>query len=169
MSSRNLPQKYQVENGLVRDWRRSKRDRGKPAAARAPAGCWQTSRSRPDRRFGFANSISSECQVVRDYVSTAHPRPALPIYAYELVLHSYSNKLMSNTQFGFTHGSSVIDTGVDLRVGCMRPLCLFYLDASADGVEERSLVSSSRSHARLKRNATMSHVFSCVQLAFIDA
>ncbi|GBP41235.1 hypothetical protein EVAR_30673_1 [Eumeta japonica] len=41
-------------------------------------------------------------------------------------------------------------------------------DASADGVEERSLVPRSRSHARLRRNATMSHAFSCVQAAFID-
>ncbi|GBP66542.1 Cytochrome P450 4g15 [Eumeta japonica] len=41
-------------------------------------------------------------------------------------------------------------------------------DASADRVEERSLVPRSRSHARLRRKATMSHVFSCVQQAFID-
>ncbi|GBP65350.1 hypothetical protein EVAR_52124_1 [Eumeta japonica] len=40
---------------------------------------------------------------------------------------------------------------------CVRPLSLFYSDASADGVEERSLVLRSRSHARLRRNATMSH------------
>ncbi|GBP87111.1 hypothetical protein EVAR_59768_1 [Eumeta japonica] len=44
--------------------------------------------------------------------------------------------------------------------GCVRPLSLFYSDASADGVEERSLVPRSRSHARLRRNATMSHAFS---------
>ncbi|GBP20181.1 hypothetical protein EVAR_82054_1 [Eumeta japonica] len=54
------------------------------------------------------------------------------------------------------------------RVGCVRPLSLFYSDASADGVEERSLVPRSRSRARLRRNATMSHAFSCVQPAFID-
>ncbi|GBP54997.1 hypothetical protein EVAR_34471_1 [Eumeta japonica] len=41
--------------------------------------------------------------------------------------------------------------------GCVRPLSFFYSDASADGVEERSLVPRSRSHARLRRNATMSH------------
>ncbi|GBP54786.1 hypothetical protein EVAR_87858_1 [Eumeta japonica] len=52
--------------------------------------------------------------------------------------------------------------------GCVRPLSLFYTDASADGVEERSLVPRSRSHARLGRKATMSHAFSCVQSAFID-
>ncbi|GBP05343.1 hypothetical protein EVAR_76774_1 [Eumeta japonica] len=52
-----------------------------------------------------------------------------------------------------------------LRIGCVRPLSLFYSDASADGVEERSLVPHSRSHARLRRNATMSHGFSCVQQA----
>ncbi|GBP59415.1 hypothetical protein EVAR_47974_1 [Eumeta japonica] len=51
---------------------------------------------------------------------------------------------------------------------CVRPLALLYSDASADGVEERSLVSRSRSHARLRRNATMSHAFSCVEPAFID-
>ncbi|GBP88589.1 hypothetical protein EVAR_65990_1 [Eumeta japonica] len=45
-------------------------------------------------------------------------------------------------------------------VGCVRPLSLFYLDASANGAEERSLVPRSRSHARFKRNATMSHAFS---------
>ncbi|GBP08359.1 hypothetical protein EVAR_78822_1 [Eumeta japonica] len=51
---------------------------------------------------------------------------------------------------------------------CVRPLSLFYSDASADGVEERSLVPCSRSRVRLRRNATMSHAFSCVQPAFID-
>ncbi|GBP25722.1 Sex peptide receptor [Eumeta japonica] len=55
-----------------------------------------------------------------------------------------------------------------LLSGCVRPLSLFYSDASADGVEERSLVPRSRSHARLRRNATMSHAFSYVQPAFID-
>ncbi|GBP52757.1 hypothetical protein EVAR_27700_1 [Eumeta japonica] len=43
------------------------------------------------------------------------------------------------------------------RKGCVRPLSLLYSDASADGVEERSLVPRSRLHARLRRNATMSH------------
>ncbi|GBP80077.1 hypothetical protein EVAR_22000_1 [Eumeta japonica] len=33
---------------------------------------------------------------------------------------------------------------------------------------ERSLVPRSRSHARLRRNATMSYAFSYVQSAFID-
>ncbi|GBP56421.1 hypothetical protein EVAR_90092_1 [Eumeta japonica] len=42
-----------------------------------------------------------------------------------------------------------------LKMGCVRPLSLFYSDASADGVEERSLVPRSRSHARLWR----SHAF----------
>ncbi|GBP75637.1 hypothetical protein EVAR_28849_1 [Eumeta japonica] len=51
---------------------------------------------------------------------------------------------------------------------CVRPLPPFYSDASADGVEERALVPHSRSHARLRRNATMSHAFSCVQLTFSD-
>ncbi|GBP69311.1 hypothetical protein EVAR_49598_1 [Eumeta japonica] len=31
-----------------------------------------------------------------------------------------------------------------------------------------SIVPRSRSHARIRRNATMNHVFSCVQPAFID-
>ncbi|GBP13940.1 hypothetical protein EVAR_10502_1 [Eumeta japonica] len=61
-----------------------------------------------------------------------------------------------------------ITTHFSSRVGCVRPLSLFYLDASADGAEERSLVPRSRSHARLRRKATMSHAFSCVQPAFID-
>ncbi|GBP37986.1 hypothetical protein EVAR_84974_1 [Eumeta japonica] len=52
--------------------------------------------------------------------------------------------------------------------GRVRLLSLFYSDASADEVEERSLVPRSRSHARLRRNVTMSHAFSCVQPAFID-
>ncbi|GBP39920.1 hypothetical protein EVAR_83057_1 [Eumeta japonica] len=51
---------------------------------------------------------------------------------------------------------------------CVRPLSLFYSDASADGAEERSLVPRSRSPARLRRNATMSHAFSCVQPSLID-
>ncbi|GBP40232.1 hypothetical protein EVAR_37633_1 [Eumeta japonica] len=54
------------------------------------------------------------------------------------------------------------------RVSCVRALSLFYSAAPADGVEERSLVPRSRSRARLRRNATMSHAFSCVQPAFID-
>ncbi|GBP11158.1 hypothetical protein EVAR_5993_1 [Eumeta japonica] len=68
-------------------------------------------------------------------------------------------------------------------IGCVQLLSLFYSDASADGVEKRgmrhkpnawadraslSLVPRSRSHVRQKRNATMSHAFSCVQPAFID-
>ncbi|GBP17258.1 hypothetical protein EVAR_17751_1 [Eumeta japonica] len=52
--------------------------------------------------------------------------------------------------------------------GYVRPLSLLYSDASADGVEERSLVPRSRSHARLRRNMTMSHTFLCVQPEFID-
>ncbi|GBP41363.1 hypothetical protein EVAR_84706_1 [Eumeta japonica] len=55
----------------------------------------------------------------------------------------------------------------DCKLGCVRPMSLFYSDASADALEERSLVPRSRSHARLKRNATMSHALSCVQPAFI--
>ncbi|GBP60766.1 hypothetical protein EVAR_41105_1 [Eumeta japonica] len=54
------------------------------------------------------------------------------------------------------------------RVGCVRPLSLFYSDASADEVEERSLAPRSRSHAQLRQNVTMSHPFLCVQPAFID-
>ncbi|GBP32636.1 Pikachurin [Eumeta japonica] len=53
-------------------------------------------------------------------------------------------------------------------VGCVRPLSLFYSDASADGVEDRELVPRSRSHARFRRNATMIHAFLCVDPAFID-
>ncbi|GBP09384.1 hypothetical protein EVAR_5808_1 [Eumeta japonica] len=53
-------------------------------------------------------------------------------------------------------------------ISCVRPLSLFYSDASVDGVEERSLVPRSCSHARLRRNATMSHAFSCVQPAFVN-
>ncbi|GBP28463.1 General transcription factor II-I repeat domain-containing protein 2 [Eumeta japonica] len=45
---------------------------------------------------------------------------------------------------------------------CVRPLSLFYSDASADGVEERSLVPRSRLHARLRRNATISYAFSII-------
>ncbi|GBP30854.1 hypothetical protein EVAR_91595_1 [Eumeta japonica] len=56
----------------------------------------------------------------------------------------------------------------DRNYGCVRPLSLFYSDASTDGVEERSLVPRSRLHNRLRRNATMSHAFSCVQPTFID-
>ncbi|GBP24062.1 hypothetical protein EVAR_27285_1 [Eumeta japonica] len=57
---------------------------------------------------------------------------------------------------------------LSVALGCMRPLSLFYSDESADGVEERSLVPRSRLHARLRRNATISHVFSCVQPAYIN-
>ncbi|GBP35168.1 hypothetical protein EVAR_18293_1 [Eumeta japonica] len=61
-----------------------------------------------------------------------------------------------------------VDDIVALEMGCVRSLSLFYSDASADEVEDRSLVPRSRSHARLRRNATTSHAFSCVQPAFID-
>ncbi|GBP61221.1 hypothetical protein EVAR_45239_1 [Eumeta japonica] len=57
-------------------------------------------------------------------------------------------------------------SGLRSRVRCVRPLSLFDSDASADGVEERSLVPRSRSHARLRRNMTMSHAFLCVQPAY---
>ncbi|GBP47931.1 hypothetical protein EVAR_31471_1 [Eumeta japonica] len=73
------------------------------------------------------------------------------------------------------HGIEIMFSSVDEHSlwknrfkGCVRPLSLFYSDASADGVEKRSLVSRSRSHARLRRNAIMSHAFSCMQPAFID-
>ncbi|GBP48335.1 hypothetical protein EVAR_34828_1 [Eumeta japonica] len=50
--------------------------------------------------------------------------------------------------------------------GCVRPLTFFYSDASADGVKERSLVLRSRSHDRLRQNATMSHAFSSISEGF---
>ncbi|GBP04023.1 hypothetical protein EVAR_74790_1 [Eumeta japonica] len=55
-------------------------------------------------------------------------------------------------------------------IGMMRERCVLLFDsnASADRVEERSLIPRSRSHARLKRNATMSHALSCVRPAFIE-
>ncbi|GBP24998.1 hypothetical protein EVAR_94292_1 [Eumeta japonica] len=43
--------------------------------------------------------------------------------------------------------------------GRVRPLSLFYSDASADGVEERSLVPRCRSYTRLRLNATMRILF----------
>ncbi|GBP53711.1 hypothetical protein EVAR_39865_1 [Eumeta japonica] len=68
----------------------------------------------------------------------------------------------------YLKNSEETETGQNLRLqGCVRPLSLFYSYASADGVEERSLVLRSRSYARLRRNATMSHAFSCMQPAFI--
>ncbi|GBP42930.1 hypothetical protein EVAR_87310_1 [Eumeta japonica] len=54
----------------------------------------------------------------------------------------------------------------NVQVVCGR--CLSSTRTSAGGVEERSLAPRSRSRARLRRNATMSHAFSCVQPAFID-
>ncbi|GBP34623.1 hypothetical protein EVAR_19014_1 [Eumeta japonica] len=51
------------------------------------------------------------------------------------------------------------DWSIRSLVGCVRPLSLFYSDASADEVEERSLVPRSRSHAWLRWNATTSHTF----------
>ncbi|GBP37940.1 hypothetical protein EVAR_84926_1 [Eumeta japonica] len=51
---------------------------------------------------------------------------------------------------------------------CAAAVSLFYSGASAEEVEGRSLIPRSRSHARLRQNATMSHAFSCVQAAFID-
>ncbi|GBP72861.1 hypothetical protein EVAR_48845_1 [Eumeta japonica] len=63
---------------------------------------------------------------------------------------------------------SPIIKAVPLRVACVRPLSLFYSDESADGMEERSFVPRSRSHARLRQNATMNQAFSCVQPVFID-
>ncbi|GBP12798.1 hypothetical protein EVAR_6122_1 [Eumeta japonica] len=54
--------------------------------------------------------------------------------------------------------------------GCARPLGSKEIDASQAerlGRSCLSIVPRSRSHARLRQNATMSHAFSCVQPAFI--
>ncbi|GBP26700.1 hypothetical protein EVAR_23471_1 [Eumeta japonica] len=72
---------------------------------------------------------------------------------------------------GFARAIHKISSPAFRREGflcCVRPLSLFYSYASAAGVEERSLVLRSVSHARLRRNATMSHAFSCMKPAFID-
>ncbi|GBP79801.1 hypothetical protein EVAR_56857_1 [Eumeta japonica] len=69
------------------------------------------------------------------------------------------------------------------RVGCVRPLSLFFSDASADGVEERYLSLAPQAE-RLGRSclsiacsalslahsaqAERDNAFSCVQQAFID-
>ncbi|GBP54303.1 hypothetical protein EVAR_32650_1 [Eumeta japonica] len=72
--------------------------------------------------------------------------------------------------YQYSHRYLLIDKQIKVSTtkGRVRPLSLFYLDTSADGVEKRSLVPRSRSHARLGRNATINHDFSCVQPAFID-
>ncbi|GBP12105.1 hypothetical protein EVAR_5928_1 [Eumeta japonica] len=57
---------------------------------------------------------------------------------------------------------ALVSFHVRINTGCVRPLSLFYSDASTAGVMERSLVPRSRSHARLRRNATTSHAFSSV-------
>ncbi|GBP20688.1 hypothetical protein EVAR_16561_1 [Eumeta japonica] len=67
---------------------------------------------------------------------------------------------------GWTHGAFAVGNPVAATRLCAASL--FYSDASADGVKERLLVLRSRSHARLRRNATMSHALSCVQPTFID-
>ncbi|GBP66204.1 hypothetical protein EVAR_97155_1 [Eumeta japonica] len=60
-----------------------------------------------------------------------------------------------------------VDKTIHVLVVCGR--CLSSTRTPAVGVEERSLAPRSRSRARLRRNATMSHAFSCVQpAAFID-
>ncbi|GBP35712.1 hypothetical protein EVAR_82646_1 [Eumeta japonica] len=69
---------------------------------------------------------------------------------------------------GTSHVDATESSEPQGTLGCVRPLSLFYSDASADGVEERSLVPRSRSHAQLRQNATMSHAFPCVPPAFID-
>ncbi|GBP92258.1 hypothetical protein EVAR_68219_1 [Eumeta japonica] len=52
--------------------------------------------------------------------------------------------------------------------GCVGPLSLFYSNASVDAVEEILLVPRSRSHARLRRNATMSHAFSATLKRYLE-
>ncbi|GBP80718.1 hypothetical protein EVAR_53086_1 [Eumeta japonica] len=64
---------------------------------------------------------------------------------------------------GPTTGPHALPT---LTLRLLRLLSLFYSDASADGVEERSLVPRSRSRARLRRNATMSYTFSILRAPF---
>ncbi|GBP01066.1 hypothetical protein EVAR_2330_1 [Eumeta japonica] len=68
--------------------------------------------------------------------------------------------------------SNALVTSLGLQVSkisdCEQPLSLFYSDASADTVKERSLIPRSRSHARLRPNTTMSHAFSYVRPTFID-
>ncbi|GBO99573.1 hypothetical protein EVAR_723_1 [Eumeta japonica] len=72
----------------------------------------------------------------------------------------------SKCESGVSCTHCYVKYNTETKVGlnyCVRPLSLFYSDASADGVEERSLVLRSRSHARLRRNATLSHAFSWIQ------
>ncbi|GBP65037.1 Cytochrome P450 CYP12A2 [Eumeta japonica] len=74
------------------------------------------------------------------------------------------NPVMLQPKIIKLYNTSLDEVAMDMiessRVGCVRPLSLFYSDESADEVEKRSLVPRSRSHARLRRNATMSHAFS---------
>ncbi|GBP47564.1 hypothetical protein EVAR_40120_1 [Eumeta japonica] len=80
--------------------------------------------------------------------------------------HAYGREGVQDRHF--TSSSSQEKQKKSSRVDYVRPLSLFNSDASTNGVEERSLVPRSRSHARLRWNGTMSHAFSCVQPAFID-
>ncbi|GBP63908.1 hypothetical protein EVAR_39571_1 [Eumeta japonica] len=88
----------------------------------------------------------------------------MPIISQQCFYQLVSPELFSND----VHSEFLYIMSLDSIFSCVRPLYLFYSDASADGVEERSLIPRSRSHDRLRRNATMSHAFSCVQPAFID-
>ncbi|GBP52191.1 hypothetical protein EVAR_87576_1 [Eumeta japonica] len=77
---------------------------------------------------------------------------SLKLLQYDAVCRCYG--------YGSFEFDEAVVAAVQEFLGCVRPLSLFHSDTSADGVEERSLVPRSRSHARLRRNATMSHAFS---------
>ncbi|GBP47546.1 Arf-GAP with coiled-coil, ANK repeat and PH domain-containing protein 2 [Eumeta japonica] len=88
------------------------------------------------------------------------------------VMAELGNSIVNKIYEANAGGTSITRATPDCdtsRVGCVRPLSLFYSDASADGVEERSLVPRSRSHTRLRRNVTMSHAFSSVRETWIRA
>ncbi|GBP89100.1 hypothetical protein EVAR_64165_1, partial [Eumeta japonica] len=71
--------------------------------------------------------------------------------------------LYTNTHTGThipTHTDTHTHTHTHTHTYAFAVCGLFYSGASVDGVEKRSLVPRSRSHARLRRNATMSHAFS---------
>ncbi|GBP33840.1 hypothetical protein EVAR_20951_1 [Eumeta japonica] len=87
---------------------------------------------------------------------------SVPIRFYSRPVRNSLPHPAFNPGFATSHNSNLDEVG-----SCVRPLSLFYSDASADAVKERSLVPHSRSHARLRRNATMSYAFSCTQPAFI--
>ncbi|GBP80902.1 Endoplasmic reticulum aminopeptidase 2, partial [Eumeta japonica] len=133
---------------------------------------FMTKLDRSDKQRGFflAGSHRHRCAVSRFWLT--HARSAFPCLDEPHFRATFRLTIVRDRfHVSLTNMPIVATEEAGFYLGHRLVVCgrsLFYSDASADGVAERSLVPCSRSRARLRRNATIGHAISCVQLAFID-